>query len=147
MSEENVDIVRRVFTMVQDSLVRGDPASSFDEWVREGLIAPDLRWKAGTRAGLGVAGIDDFAGRDGYAEFTRRWMEDFEELAMEPTQLVDADDNRVVATTHTHGVGKRSGVSVDMDTAWVVTLEGGRIVDVVLFLEPSDALRAVGLRE
>jgi hypothetical protein len=34
-----------------------------------------------------------------------------------------------------------------VDTAWVVTFESGRIVDVLLFLEPGDALRAVGLQE
>ena len=147
MSQDNVDVVRRVFGMVRESLRRGDPGSSFDEWMREGLIAPGLEWRAGTRAGMGVAGIDDFAGRDGYVEFTRRWTEDFEDLAIEPEQIIDADSDRVVATTHTHGTGKGSGVTVDMRTAWVVTLEAGRIVDVVLFLEPNDALKAVGLRE
>jgi ketosteroid isomerase-like protein len=147
MPQENVEIVRRVFLMVQESLRRGDPGSSFDEWVREGLIAPGLEWRAGTRAGMGVAGIDDFAGRDGYMEFTRRWTEDFEEFALEPEQIVGADDDRVVVTTHTRGAGKGSGATVDMRTAWVVTLEAGRIVNVVLFLEPNDALKPVGLRE
>jgi ketosteroid isomerase-like protein len=147
MSQDNVDVVRRVFGMVRESLRRGDPGSSFDEWIRKGLIAPGLEWRAGTRAGMGVAGIDDFAGRDGYVEFTRRWTEDFEDLAIEPEQIIDADSDRVVATTHTHGTGKGSGATVDMRTAWVVTLEAGRIVDVVLFLEPNDALKAVGLRE
>lgn len=147
MSQQNVEVVRRAFLLVQESLHRGDPGSSFDDWVREGLIAPDLEWKAGTRAGMGVAGIDDFAGRDGYAEFTRRWTEDFEDFAFEPEQIVDADNDRVVVTTHAHGTGKGSGATVDMRTAWVVTLEAGRIVNVVLFLEPNDALKAVGLRE
>jgi ketosteroid isomerase-like protein len=81
---------------------------------------------------MGVAGIDDFAGRDGYMEFTRRWTEDFEEFALEPEQIVGADDDRVVVTTHTRGAGKGSGATVDMRTAWVVTLEAGRIVNVVL---------------
>jgi ketosteroid isomerase-like protein len=147
MSQENVEVVQRAFLLVQESLRRGDPGSSFDDWVREGLIAPGLEWKAGTRAGTGVAGIDDFAGRDGYVEFTRRWTEDFEDFAFEPEQIVDADDDRVVVTTRTRGTGKGSGAAVDMRTAWVVTLEAGRIVNVVLFLEPNDALKAVGLRK
>jgi ketosteroid isomerase-like protein len=146
MSQDNVEVVRRVFGMVRESLRRrADSGSSFDEWVREGLVDPGLEWKAGTRAGRGVAGIDDFAGRDGYVEFTRRWTEDFDDVALEPEQIMDADDGRVVAITHTYGTGKGSGATVDMRTAWVVTLEAGRIVNVVLFLEPNDALKSVGL--
>ena len=106
MPQENVEIVRRVFLMVQESLRRGDPGSSFDEWVREGLIAPASNGRRARRAGMGVAGIDDFAGRDGYMEFTRRWTEDFEEFALEPEQIVGADDDRVVVTAHTRGAGQ-----------------------------------------
>jgi ketosteroid isomerase-like protein len=147
MSQENVEVVQRAFLLVQESLRRGDPGSSFDDWVHEGLIAPGLEWKAGTRAGTGVAGIDDFAGRDGYVEFTRRWTEDFEDFAFEPEQIVDADDDRVVVTTRTRGTGKEAARRSICALPGSSRFEAGRIVNVVLFLEPNDALKAVGLRK
>ncbi len=145
MSQENVEVVGRV----HEEWPRGvfSAGDVFDKWVREGLIVPDLEWRAGTRAGKGVPGIVDFAGRDGFVEFTRRWTEDFENYVMELEQIIDADNDRVVAVTHSYGTGRGSGATVDMRTAWVYRLEAGQIVHVVLFLEPNDALKAVGLRE
>jgi len=147
VSEENVEVVRRAFERVQEALRRGDPGAGFDEGIREGLVAPDLEWRAGTRSGVLAAGIDDFVGRDGYVEFVGRWTEDFEDFAIEPEQIIDAENDRVVAITHAHGTGKRSGVPVEMHTGMVITLIARRIVRAELFIKPNKALQAVGLRK
>ena len=76
--EENVEIVRRAFAVVQDSLRRDDPGAAFDACVLEGIVASNLEWRAGMRGGTGVAGMDDFVGRRGFVEFMRTWTEEFE---------------------------------------------------------------------
>src|SRR5215211_1350155 len=141
MSEENVEIVRRAFAVVQDSLRRDDPGAAFDACVLEGIVASNLEWRAGMRGGTGVAGMDDFVGRRGFVEFMRRWTEDFDDFAVEPEEFIDADNDRVVAITRQYGTGRGSRARVEMRTGVVWTLEARRIVRVDLFLEPNEALK------
>jgi hypothetical protein len=56
MSQENVEIVRRAFEIVQEGVRRGDPGAAFDKSVREGNSAPNLEWRAGERGGVGRPG-------------------------------------------------------------------------------------------
>lgn len=145
MSEENVELVRRAFAVVQDSLRRDDPGAAFDACVLEGIVASNLEWRAGMRGGTGVAGMDDFVGRRGFVEFMRRWTEDFEDLAVQLEEIIDVDNDCVVAITSWDGIGKGSHAPVTMHTGMVCTLEARRIVRSVLFLDPNHAFRAAGL--
>jgi ketosteroid isomerase-like protein len=96
---------------------------------------------------MGVAGLDDVVGRDGYVEFVRRFTEDFDDLAIQLEEIIDADDDYVVAIMRSYGTGKESRAPVEMRTGMVYILEARRIVRMVLFIEPNDALKAAGLRE
>jgi ketosteroid isomerase-like protein len=147
MSQENVEVVRRAFEIFAEAVRQADPGAGFDKCVREGLVASDLEWRAGVRGGVGVAGIDDFAGRDGFIEFMRRWTEDFDDFAIEAEEIIDAGNARVVAIARQHGTGKSSRATVRIRTGAIYTLDARRIVRVELFLQPSDALHAAGLRE
>jgi ketosteroid isomerase-like protein len=147
MSQENVEVVGRAFEVLQEALRRGDPGAGFDEGVREKIIASNLEWRAGPKGGVGAAGIGDFAGREGFVELMRRWSEDFEDFAIKPEQIIDAANDRVVAITHTYGTGKGSGARVELRSGAIFTLEGRRIVRADFFIDPNNALQAVGLRE
>jgi ketosteroid isomerase-like protein len=61
-------------------------------------------------------------------------------------QLVDAGD-QVVATVEFRGIGKESGVSVTETVAHVWTLKSGWITAWQVYLDPAEALEAVGLSE
>jgi ketosteroid isomerase-like protein len=147
MSQENVEVVRRTMEIGEAGARTGDPGAAFDQCVAQGLITSNLEWRAGRRAGIGVAGLGDVAGREGYVESIRTLTEDFEEMAWEYEQIVDAGHNRVVMIIRWQGTGKGSGVHVEMRTGMVFTLEAGRIVRVTLFMNPDEALKAAGLRE
>jgi hypothetical protein len=99
MSQQNVEIVRRAVAIFAEALRQGDPGAGFDKCVREGVVSSDLDWRAGVRGGVGVAGIDDFSGRDGFIEFMRRWTEDFDDFAVEAEEIIDASNDRVVLIT------------------------------------------------
>jgi ketosteroid isomerase-like protein len=147
MSQENVEIVRRTFELAQEGIREGDFGAKFDECVDQGLITSNLEWRAGRRGGVGVAGLDDVVGREGFVEFMDRWTEGFDDYAIESEQIIDAGDDRVVATTRTSGTGKGSRAPVEMRTGVLFTLKERCIVGVALFIEPNDALKAAGLRE
>ena len=61
-------------------------------------------------------------------------------------RLIDGGDH-VVAIVENRGYGKHSGVEVNVRTAHVWTLRGGRIVAWHIYLDPTQALEAVGLSE
>ena len=107
MSEENVEVVRRVTEIGEEALRRDDPGAGFDNCVAEGLIATNLEYQAGTRGGIGVAGIEDVVGREGVVRFVRRWTEDFDDYETEYERFIDAGDDRVLVLAHqTEPAGK-----------------------------------------
>ena len=144
MSQENVEIVRRMGEIV---VHENDLGAGFDQCVREGLLDPNVEWRGGARGGRAVAGMENVVGRDDYLEMMRRFSEDFEDLSLEVEQIVDAGADRVMAIFRALGTGRRSGAAVEMRIAYIFWLEARRVVRVDPYLEPSEALKAVGLRE
>ena len=134
MSQENVGIVRRAFEILEDGRRHGDPGAAFDRAVVEGLIASDLDWGAGRRAGAGVPGMGDGVGREGWLDLLRTFTEDFEDYQSEPEQITDAGGDQVVMVIRSDGTGRGSGAHVEMRTGMVCTLTKGRTVRVNIFL-------------
>jgi len=147
MRQENVEVVRRAFDILNEGARHGDPGAAFDQSLGEGLIVSTLDLRGGRTAGSGVAGIGDFVGRKGYVEFTRTLTEDLEGYEIEVEQIMDAGNDRVVLITRSRATDKESQGPVEMRTGAVFTLAGRHIVRVDLFGEPDDALQAGGLSE
>ena len=59
---------------------------------------------------------------------------------------MDAGD-QVVATAEFRGIGKEGGVRIAKTVGHVWTLKGGRIIARHVYLDPAEALAAVGLSE
>jgi ketosteroid isomerase-like protein len=139
MSQENVEIVRRVFEEFQAGMERGDPGAFFDSET----VADDYEWI--TDAPLD--GTSLWRGREGFVEFVRTWTEEFEDWSIQVERWIDAGDDRVVALTHQSATGKGSGVPVELNLGQVYELEDGRIARVRNYLGHAEALEAAGLRE
>jgi ketosteroid isomerase-like protein len=137
MSRENVDTIRRLY---DEFLARPERVSSpeilqfFDPGV-------EVRQSASI---LGTEGT--FHGYSGLARGAREVFEAFRGLHWVPIRLVESGDH-VVATVESRGYGRESGVEVNETVAHVWTLQKGRIVAWHVYLDVSDALEAVGLRE
>ena len=139
MSRENVELVQRAFEQFKAGLANGDPAAPFDS----GLNAPDAEWILPPNS----AGFRQvYRGRDGFLEFIETWTEDFV-WSIELERLIDAGDDRVVGVFHQRATGKGSGAPVELHMALVYELQAGRIFRMTNFLDPAEALEAVGLRE
>jgi ketosteroid isomerase-like protein len=130
MSQENVEIVRRV----TERFNSGEP--SWD------LVDPEIEWVVEPPAW--VAGT--YRGHDGVRTLLSRLEEVFERVRMEVDQYLDGGD--VVVTLGRMEVrGVLSGVPTGQPVAQLVWVRDGRVVAVRGNLPPEDALEAAGLRE
>ena len=130
MSDENVEIVRRVFEELNARL----------ELPRE-LIHPDFELDLTDGAGPVVQGLN------AAQETMREYWETFEDFHYEIEEVITADEERVVASVRDGGRLKGSGAEVWTRFFDVVTFRGGKIVRLSAHLERNRALEAAGLGE
>jgi ketosteroid isomerase-like protein len=140
MSQEKVEVVRRVFEAFRKGMERGDLGAWFDSED----IADEAEWITPPGA---LGGLGTYRGREGFLEFMRIWTENFEDWSVELEGLIDADDDRVVGLFRQRATGKRSGVPVELHQALVYELERGRVIRIRNYIDPAEALKAVGLPE
>jgi ketosteroid isomerase-like protein len=132
MSQENVETVRRAYAEFE----RGN------FWVPE-FFDPNVRvvWldamAPGERETEGLAGL---------SRGVKGFVESFDHVTTEAERIVDAGDEVVVIAAW-HGRGKASGVDAEWRYGAVWTVRGGKVISLVSYNDPADALRAAGLEE
>jgi len=131
MSEENVEIVRRVYE-TSSATRRLDPA----------VVDENVEVDASQIGGGTVT-----RGRDEAEKTLRDYWETFEEFSIELEELIHADEGRVV-TLSRHG-GRIRGGEGDVWQRFfdVWTLSGGKIVRLSTHTDRTSALEAAGLSE
>ena len=141
MSQENVEIVRRLYSLRPDAagVVRGDYDNAFvDNFHPDVEIVPPSSYPDTPESG------------DRGAEGMLRWVQQLDEIwddwRFEAERILDAGD-RVVAFVRVSGSAKQSGAALTISTAHVLTLHDGRVTRVDVFLDRPEALEAAGLRE
>jgi ketosteroid isomerase-like protein len=136
MSQQNVEIVRRVF----EATARRDADAVI------ALYHSDIEWDT-SRAELGrMIGGGVFHGYEGARRFLRSYNEAWEQLDYEIEELIDAGD-RVVSVVNNRARGRASGVEVELRMPCVWTIRNGQVVRAVFFTSRAEALKAVGLEE
>jgi ketosteroid isomerase-like protein len=132
MSKENVELVKRAL----------DAFSSGDADAFAALTAPDLEWATG----LGAIEGEIFRGRDGVQTYFGRldsaW-EDFRFLAQDFRDLGDS----VLVLGRLEGRGRGGGLPIDSPVGAVWDLRDGQVFRLRAYLDQSEALEAVGLRQ
>jgi SnoaL-like domain len=143
MSEENVDLVRRNYEVI-NSLGRTE------EFVDPEEIAPDL-WgrldpdvELHERPELPDAKV--YRGPAEVKEFWRKTQEVFVEVRWQPLELIDLG-HAVVAMTKITAVGRGSDVSAELDETDVFWFRNGMITCLKGFATKEEALEAAGLSE
>jgi ketosteroid isomerase-like protein len=127
MSQENVDGVRAVWEAFNQTHL-----PLFD------ALHPDVKWH--TRSDLPDS--DTYHGHDGVAKLASDWVGAFDDLRVEPAELIDAGD-RVVAVLRLSGCVKGSSQQVDMPETHVYTMLDGKIIEVHEFPTKATALEVV----
>jgi ketosteroid isomerase-like protein len=132
MSRENVELVRRSNALSNDG-----------EWgAALRLLDPDVEW---------IVARDHpdartLIGREAVEEYRRQWQETIPDVRVELERILDVDDLAVGIGT-VRGTGTGSGADVRVPIALVFTLRAGMIARCEEYLDPAEALAAVGLSE
>lgn len=132
MSDENVELVRRYY----EAMNRGD-----EEAVRELLTADFVTDTSRRPVEPGI-----LHGREESMVAAAQVREAWEELVVEPAELIPADD-RVLAIVDNRARGRSSGASVESRTAQLWTIRDGKLARFEYFGTPAEARAAIGLAE
>ena len=137
MSQENVEIVRRMF-----EAFRNRDWTTALEPVHPDEIEMDV-----TRSPIeGLNGV--YKGREELAFFWGLWLEAWGEQEIEEPELIDAGDQVLFWVTSHKFRGRASGVTVDFPAyAWLVTVRDGKIVRATIYMDKGEAREAAVLPE
>ena len=137
MSQENVDLVRRVY----DAVTRRDAETVL------ALYDPDVEWDMSRHPYGGLSDRGVYRGHDGLRRFWREWLEAWENYEDTVHELIDAGA-LVIAIVTTRARGRASGVVLELTGyAGVWTIRNGKVVRVAWFPSREEAFEAAELRE
>jgi len=133
MSEENVEIVRRVY----EAAARRDGPTALS------LYDPEVEWDISHSPARDLMGHRVYRGHEGLRAFFREWQDAWENVTPDLEELVDAGEH-VIAIETTRGRGRLSGVPVTLAHHSVWTIRSGKVVRVAWFGTYAEALEAAG---
>ena len=137
MSQENVEIVRRVY----DAAARHDTSNVLD------FYDPEIEWDISHAPARNLMGEPHvFNGHEGLRTFFRHWYEAWKHVEPDLEELIDAGE-QVISVETTRGRGRTSGAVVELPHAAVWTFREDKIVRVVWFGSREEALATPGLKE
>jgi ketosteroid isomerase-like protein len=131
MSESNLEIVR----------------SGLDAWNRQdyeaaiGFLHADVELVPMRAVFEGMV----YRGADGFREFLDDMSEDWEDFRLEPDELREIDDARVLVLGRIQGRGKASGMEFEAPAAWVCELQDGKVTKVQFYAHEEAAQDDLGL--
>ena len=132
MSQENVEIVRRVW----EAWNAGDLDVITEFFTPETGFFP-------LRSQLEGVG---YRGPEGLREFARDAAEEWEYLRISLDEFRDLDD-RVLVLGCFEARGRGSGMDIRFPVGWVVQLRDEKIIELRAYSDPQQALAAAGLLE
>jgi len=131
VSQSNVDLVRRVH----------EALNTRDERALPELFDPEFVWVQNPNA----PDPRTFHGHDGIRELVATVDDAFDEVRLEPAELIEVGD-RVVVLGQMKARGKGSGIPIEEDRAWIWTVRDGKVVRHETYADHPSALEAAGLK-
>jgi ketosteroid isomerase-like protein len=132
MSEENVEVVRRMYNAFHS----GDADGALAHFDPEVVVDAS---KARPDGGRGQ-------GREQLNVIVAAWMGTWDEWREEIEEMRDLGSQVLVLSVQ-RGRGKGSGVEVEARYALLYDVHGGKITRLVMYADQAQALEAAGLRE
>ena len=132
MSQENVEVVRLIFQLLNRGDVDGVAELCDDEFVM------DMSER--------VFNPDTYTGHDGIRRFYEGVTDAWESYRWNVEETRVKGDS-VVAMLHCEGQSREGAPPVDWHVAWLWTLQQGRAVSLRFYRDQAKALEAAGLRE
>ena len=132
MSQENVALVRRIY----------EAWSAVDLGLEH--FDPDFELHQSATV---IDSARIFRGHDGLLQAANEFNSDLRDLSWEPEDFVAAPDNRIVVPFRVRGVGRVSGVPLEMRLVHVWTIRDGLAIRCDTYEALPEANEAAGLRE
>jgi ketosteroid isomerase-like protein len=133
MSQENVELVQRAWHAFQ-----AEDVPALVEMSHQ-----DLEFVSA----MSAVDAPTYRGPQLWTSYFERMHETWEEWLIEDFNVFDAGDDRVAAVFRLIGTGRRSGVRVEQESGLAYTLRQGKLWRIHTYLDPDEALAAVGLSE
>jgi ketosteroid isomerase-like protein len=102
------------------------------------LLDPSIEWTTTER----WVERETWHGREGVRTGLGSFFSEWDEFEHELVEFRDAGD-RFAVTTRMRGRHRRTGIETEMPTGGVCEVKEGRIVRIIGYSEPADALRAI----
>jgi ketosteroid isomerase-like protein len=132
MSQERVDAVRSVYERWSE----GDFRAAVD------LLDPLVLFVMGPE----FPDAGTYLGPEGVAEYTRGFLEPWEQITIDAEEIADAGDSVVVGVCQ-RGTGSGSGAATEFRYFHVWSFRGRRVIRFETFRKRAQALEAAGLPE
>jgi ketosteroid isomerase-like protein len=140
MSQENVELVEGVFAGAggtdKQALLAALPE------IISSMCDPNIEWVEDPQRADGRV----YRGHAGVLESFERWLEGFDEYAVEAEQFVDCGDH-VLVVTREQARGGASGATVSSRNYAVFTIRHGKLLRYREFYDERAARQAAGLEE
>src|SRR5688572_579293 len=137
MSEENVEIVRRIY----------GAAARRDSEATLALYDSDVEIDVSRTHRALMQDVYGGPRHEGLRRWAREWHEAWEQVEYDVEELIDAGED-VIGVVTVRGRGRGSGAEVEFALhAGLWTLQDGKVTRVVWFKTREDALEAAGLSE
>ena len=145
MSERAIDLIRRSF---EEASRRGDPSGSRIDALDPETLAvvyesfhPEIEVHEDPR--FPEAGV--YRGVEEASRYFANFTESFDEFSFELEELRELSEDRVLALFRLRARGKDSGVEVEEQPGWILTVQDGKTRRIDAFLDRADAFAAAGL--
>ena len=131
MSQENVELVKRMLALFHAGDAAGALACFSEDVVSEAPVRPDVT--------VGQ-------GREALATLVGGWVESWEDWSEEIKEVRDLGDRVMVISTQ-RGREKRTGIEIAMPYAILYEVRDGELSRMGMYHTPDEALEALGMRE
>ncbi len=134
MSEENVEIVRRLYA----SWERGDldTAEFFDVEIEHSRIGSEL------------PGIDgDWQGMEAFGAAMAQYVDALADLHIEAERIIDLGGDRILVLARQTARGKTSGLPFEHELGDLLTLRDSKVLRYASYWDRAEGLEAAGLSE
>ena len=136
MSQDNVETIREMFALLNERGV-GAATEVFGD-----LLAADFELEEAAE----LPDPEAYTGREAFIDNMAKLEESFEELRIEPLEIVDLGE-KVIVVVSMSGRGHGSSVPVEMTFAQLWSLRDGKAVSLRDYATRAEALEAVGMSE
>jgi ketosteroid isomerase-like protein len=136
MSEENVELVKRVY----------EAAAQRDSEAVLSMYDPGIEWDVSRSRMARLVGEGVYQGHDGLRRFFRAYHDAWQDISYSFDELIDAGE-KVISVDVETARGQLSGADVELTQYGVWTIRDGKIIQAAWFSAREEAFEAAGLLE